>query len=48
MKTGKKNPLTLIYNWNGEQNECEAVRLRPPICCAAEQWQSSHLCLNLF
>lgn len=39
-----KNSLTLIYNWNGEQNECEAVKLRPPICCAVGQRQSSHLC----
>lgn len=36
--------LTLIYNWNGEQNECEAVKLRPPICCAVGQRHSSHLC----
>lgn len=33
----RRNPLTLIYNWNGRENECGAVRLRPPIWCAAAE-----------
>lgn len=28
-------PLTLIYNWNGEQNECEAETSHL-LCCSAE------------
>ena len=31
----KKNPLTLIYNWNGERNECEAETSHL-LCCSAE------------
>lgn len=46
----KKNPASLIYNWNGEQNECEAVKPIPPICCALGQRQAAicaWICFNI-
>lgn len=30
----EKNPLTLIYNWNGEQNECESEAETSHLLCS--------------